>query len=122
MNGYTYKELKYQENAVSSVIEVFNGQPYIDKNSFSLDFAKRDLLKFNGEGFSNTELKIDYSTLLKNIQAVQNKNGLNESKELIQDIGCPHLDIEMETGTGKTFVYTKTIFELNKKYLVLNIC
>ncbi len=116
MNGYTYKELKYQEDAVSSVIEVFNGQPYIDKNSFSLDFAKPDLLKFNREGFSNTELKIDYSTLLKNIQAVQNKNGLNESKELIQDIGCPHLDIEMETGTGKTFVYTKTIFELNKKY------
>ena len=113
---YTYKELKYQEKAVTSVVDVFAGQHYVDKSTFPMEKKQKGHLAFQTEGFGNAPLALDSATLLKNIQNVQSKNGILESACLIQELGVPHLDIEMETGTGKTFVYTKTIFELNKKY------
>src|SRR5690606_7306503 len=54
--------------------------------------------------------------LLDNIRKVQRQNQIAESGELSHDIGAVQLDVEMETGTGKTYVYTKTIYELNRLY------
>ena len=54
--------------------------------------------------------------LLLNIQKIQSKNNIKQSQSLVKDLGRCSLDIEMETGTGKTYVYIKTMFELNKKY------
>ena len=54
--------------------------------------------------------------LLINIQKIQSQNNIKQSKTLVKDLGRCSLDVEMETGTGKTYVYIKTMFELNKKY------
>ena len=54
--------------------------------------------------------------LLANVKKMQRKNGVLLSKELHRDLGAVELDVEMETGTGKTYVYTKTMFELNARY------
>ena len=54
--------------------------------------------------------------LLDNIRAIQSENNIKVSDKLIADVGRCSLDIEMETGTGKTYVYIKTMFELNKRY------
>ena len=54
--------------------------------------------------------------LLMNIQKIQSQNNIKQSPNLVKDLGRCSLDIEMETGTGKTYVYIKTMFELNKKY------
>lgn len=70
-------------------------------------------------GFKNEELLLSADQLLSNIQAVQRRQNLPVSTELAGDrkTGCAiNLDIEMETGTGKTYCYLKTVFELNQRY------
>ena len=67
-------------------------------------------------GYKNETIELTDAQLLKNIQAIQNENNIKVSDKLIGDIGRCSLDIEMETGTGKTYVYIKTMFELNKRY------
>lgn len=54
--------------------------------------------------------------LLKNIRAVQTANNIKHSDRLVSGLGAISLDVEMETGTGKTYVYIKTMFELHKAY------
>lgn len=53
---------------------------------------------------------------MSNIHTLQSQNNIKLSPVLIKNLGRCSLDIEMETGTGKTYVYIKTMFELNKKY------
>jgi type III restriction enzyme len=70
-------------------------------------------------GFKNADLALSPAQLLDNIQAVQRRQNLPLSAALIGDkkTGCPlNLDIEMETGTGKTYCYIKSMFELNKRH------
>lgn len=86
-----------------------------------------DMLDDENIGFANAPL-FDLNEILKNIQTVQAKQGLPKSDKLITaDVikrnvesnltGSPlNLNIEMETGTGKTYTYLRTIFEMNKKY------
>lgn len=73
----------------------------------------------NGSGFGNATIELSDSQLLDNIRALQLDNNIKQSSELSKPFGntcrCA-LDIEMETGTGKTYCYIKTMFELNKKY------
>ena len=59
---------------------------------------------------------VDPYDLLRNINRIQSRGQLEESDKLSNDIGACQLDVEMETGTGKTYVYTKTMFELNRLY------
>lgn len=61
-------------------------------------------------------MELDAQTILKNIRSVQNLYDIAPSETLVKGIAPVNLDIEMETGTGKTYVYTKTMFELNKQY------
>lgn len=67
-------------------------------------------------GYGNAPLALNAYELLRNINRVQSRNQFEESQSLSDDIGACQLDVEMETGTGKTYVYTKTMFELNRLY------
>lgn len=116
----------YQTEAVDSVVKVFAGQPFQDKVSYRRDTGTQviDHNIFNWNlsdeelymGFANAPVALDETQLLKNIREVQNDNNIKESTSLAKHMGSCSLDIEMETGTGKTYVYIKTMFELNKQY------
>lgn len=116
----------YQTAAVDSVVKVFAGQPFQDKVSYRRDTGTQvidhDLFNWNLSdeelymGFANAPVALDSYQLLKNIQDVQNDNNIKESSSLAKHMGVCSLDVEMETGTGKTYVYIKTMFELNKQY------
>ena len=67
-------------------------------------------------GFKNEALQLTDKQILCNIQALQNESNIHPSSQLVAPMGRCSLDIEMETGTGKTYVYIKTLFELNKRY------
>ena len=71
---------------------------------------------YDDTGFKNDELDITDTQLLTNIQKLQRDNNIKVSPSLVKDLGRCSLDVEMETGTGKTYVYIKTMFELNKRY------
>ena len=67
-------------------------------------------------GYKNEPVRLTSEELLANIRAIQAENNIHQSERLVRDLGCCSLDVEMETGTGKTYVYIKTMFELNKRY------
>lgn len=112
---------QYQQEAIASVIDLFEGQPAdADVLETKLENA---LLTRGGQqalniaaevGAVGNNLLLDDEALLQNLQAVQDRNGLEVVGELVG--GALDFDIEMETGTGKTYVYLRTIFELAQKY------
>lgn len=105
--------LEYQLEAINSVTDLFIGLPQ-DQGEFKIDFCKLDGSMFPGFG-NNIILPND--ELLKNLNSIQLRNNLPKSEKLLQDESIyefPNFSIEMETGTGKTYVYLRTIFELNK--------
>lgn len=97
-----YLKQLHQEKAISSIVDLFQAQPKQD-NCFDI---------FDGEAVCANELLISSETILQNLQAVQTSHNLEISKEL-QTLD---FSVEMETGTGKTFVYIKTILELFARY------
>lgn len=117
-----FKTQAYQTAAVQAVVDCFKGQPPASKEaaSYRLDPGKakkgvEDL--FLGNAFRNAELQISEADVLENIQAVQRGQNLPVSEALVKTkVARLNLDVEMETGTGKTYVYIKTIFELNQRY------
>ena len=104
--------LAYQRIAIDSVIQVFDGQPLAD-SSFSVSVASYDFM-----GVVQTELGLGNrlvltdTHILANVQKIQDANNIPKVTEL----QGRHFSIEMETGTGKTYVYLRTVFELNKIY------
>ncbi len=107
--------LEYQEQAVSSVVDLFRGQTPKQSN-FTVSIyseLKGQSTMFTDTGIGN-RLELDEEDILENLKEVQLKNGLKQSNAL--EHGKYDFDIEMETGTGKTYVYLRTIFELNKNY------
>ena len=133
---FNFKIQQYQTDAVKSVIDVFKGQPYQDNVSYRRDLGNRKVQTysqmsfvndygqvsfdlsddFDDSGFKNERLLISSDVLLSNMKEVQQNNNVMMSDKLIDNLGACSLDIEMETGTGKTYVYIKTMYELNKKY------
>lgn len=105
--------LEYQDRAVSSVVDLFKGQTPAQSNFTVLSYGAQVGLYDSGQGIGN-RLELVDDEILENLQKVQLRNGLPLSEDI--KINKLDFDIEMETGTGKTYVYTKTIFELNKKY------
>ena len=107
--------LEYQEQAVSSVVDLFRGQTPKQSN-FTVSLY--NTMEGQGTFFSTTgignKLELDEEDILDNLNEVQLRNGLKQSAAL--EHGKYDFDIEMETGTGKTYVYLRTIFELNKAY------
>lgn len=106
----TFEKQEYQEKAVASVVDLFKGQEN-ESNPFSLVKEDTQEQLFNDFGIGN-KLSIGSDRLIKNMNEIQKLNG----QELTKDLENNNFCVEMETGTGKTYVYTKTIFELNKKY------
>lgn len=130
---FNFKIQQYQTDAVDAVIKVFAGQGFHDKTKFIRDLGKMKsdsgqmVFGFSDEemelydpandtGYKNELVELTDEQLLQNIQTIQKQNNIKTSASLIKDLGRCSLDIEMETGTGKTYVYIKTMFELNKKY------
>ena len=134
---FNFKIQQYQTDAVDSVVNCFKGQAYIDNVSYRRDIGNvrqmKDMsqidLKFDSEqnafgltddfdesGFKNENLLISSDMVLSNIKEVQQNNNVMVSDSLVDSMGACSLDVEMETGTGKTYVYIKTMFELNKRY------
>ena len=129
---FNFKIQQYQTDAVEAVARVFNGQGHYDKISYIRDLGKKkanqqmgilaedefgEVLDLDSDtGYKNEMVELSDEQLLKNIQQLQNENNIKMSTSLVKDLGRCSLDIEMETGTGKTYVYIKTMFELNKRY------
>lgn len=110
---------EYQTQAVESVIKVFQGQPKYEPLSYIRDLGKnyQQSIDENGDiGYKNAVIQLSNDQLLDNIRKLQSQSNIKMSDKLIKDLGACSLDIEMETGTGKTYVYIKTMFELNKRY------
>ncbi|RIX33334.1 restriction endonuclease [Corynebacterium falsenii] len=114
----------YQTSAIEAVTDLFDGQPadadqiFTKLGTHSPDqapslpgFEQEDLLQEIGAYGNN--LALDEETIAANLRRVQDRNGLEINDELVDGL---QFDIEMETGTGKTYVYLRTAFELAKKY------
>ena len=124
-----FKIQQYQTDAVESTVDIFNGQPNQGLLDYKMDQGKvyvidngkrieQKGISFSGydTGYKNGEIVLSEDELLKNIHQIQTQNNIHLSNEVIKRLGACQLDIEMETGTGKTYVYVKTMFELNKRY------
>ena len=118
-----FKKQQYQTNAVDSVADCFAGQPNTTGIKYRIDPGKvaagvPQQRTIHGEdGFKNEDIALTQSALLENIHRVQQRQNLPLSASLVSNRVCPiNLDVEMETGTGKTYCYVKTMFELNQRY------
>lgn len=116
-----FKVQQYQTAAVDAVVDVFTGQPYADGVKYRIDPGKDAAMGLLEDvGLRNAEIALTPPQLLTNVHGVQQVRGLAPSKDLKDPVkvsAAPlNLDIEMETGTGKTYVYTRTIMELHKRY------
>ena len=137
---FKFKIQQYQTDAVESTVSVFSGQPSKNATTYRRDLGKVRLsrkqsnsptarqaaITYNEQGeavsedigYRNSDIELSGSRLLANIQQQQVLFDIPISTQLSQPIGLGacSLDIEMETGTGKTYVYIKTMFELQKRY------
>ncbi len=107
------------------------GQPFTERVSYTRDLGIRTApqptqINFLSQqenegddievGFKNTAIALTDAELLESVRNMQARNNIKQSSSLVKHLGRCSLDIDMETGTGKTYVYIKTIFELNKQY------
>ena len=139
-----FKKQAYQTRAVEAVVDCFKGQPNNSGSRYRIDPGSENKGKqepyqtsiFEEDGFKNSDLSLTELQILENIQNVQRNQNLAQSQsakefKTLKKNGfifdkaytkkalsiCPwHLDVEMETGTGKTYCYIKTIFEMNQCY------
>lgn len=99
------KNLDYQLDAIRSIVDIFD----TGKNLFQADSP----ILQNPSPIVSNELEIDAERIKKNVKAIQKSNNILDQE---WDGNIEDFSIEMETGTGKTYVYLRTIFELNKTY------
>ncbi len=116
---FKFEELEYQKKAINSVLELFEGQETgqsvftVENNMHQIGIEENLTADGYSVGIGN-RLDLTDEELLNNMHNVQLHNGLPQTSE--NDNKYPEFDINMETGTGKTYVYLKTIFELKQKY------
>jgi type III restriction enzyme len=103
--------LQYQQDAVNAVIGAFNGQPFVQTGAMAFQSIQIGGLFQTEMGMGN-RLTLPDEEILKNVHAIQEANDI----EKVAALEGREFSIEMETGTGKTYVYLRTIFELNKTY------
>ncbi|MDP2186156.1 MAG: DEAD/DEAH box helicase family protein [Xanthomonadales bacterium] len=120
-----FKTQAFQTAAVQAVVDCFKGQPPVSPEVISYRIDPGKQLKGqtigstlgDGAGFKNADLQLNDATVLDNIQQIQRAQNLPLSDALAKTkVAKVNLDVEMETGTGKTYCYIKTIFEMNKRY------
>ena len=128
-----FKELQYQLDSVQAVVDCFRDQPYQSPLLYQKDLGRQTETQMSllagievdeELGFANAPIS-DLGQVLKNIKRVQARHFIPESTSLVVDdtgknqnlTKSPlNLNIEMETGTGKTYCYIRTMFELYKHY------
>ncbi len=128
-----FKQQQFQIDAVKAVVDCFDGQP-IKTNRFTLERSREivrqtkmaaqgiqemDFAIEEAIGYRNSTIQLLEQRVLENIQAVQSRNDLHESANIERPKGAKNgfnLTVEMETGTGKTYTYIRTMYELQKKY------
>lgn len=134
-----FKNQAFQKDATDAVCDVFDGQPYSDPNVYTVDPGNAgaavgaapaqgvlpgmgggngvqqtmDFQYAPDVGYANAPIALPPNVLADHLHAVQDRQNLEHTT---LNPALPELEVEMETGTGKTFVYTKTIFELNRRY------
>jgi len=118
-----FKQQGFQTDAVEAVADCFAGQPLSSGITYRIDPGRSDksvsqqLPGIDESGFKNSDLAISPVQVLANIHVVQQRQNLPLSSALKTSAGCGiNLDVEMETGTGKTYCYIKTMFELNQRF------
>ncbi len=134
-----FKAQSFQTSAVDAVVDCFAGQPRADGLRYRMDQGRLDSgrskqTRMEDDGFMNDDIRLADIQFLENIQAVQKRQNLPVSKSLADFTETDgkgmvkvkarsyrpgarlNLDIEMETGTGKTYCYIKTMFEMNQRY------
>ena len=112
-----YKHQRFQTEAALAVANAFTGQPKSDGQSDHIvdQGVHQDL--FVVKGFGNKNVILAPEAVCENVRAIQTEQGLKPVEQLqqLQGVGTA-LTIEMETGTGKTYTYIKTMYELNARY------
>lgn len=138
-----FKHKDYQAAAVDAVVDCFAGQPKVEGVGYRLDPGKQAAkqsqaeMDYGTEAFRNAPIMLDDGQLLANVQKVQRGQNLPQSTSLTEfrlndgknrakakpaytkamlAATSLHLDVEMETGTGKTYCYLRSMFELNRRY------
>ena len=112
-----YKHQRFQAEAARAIANAFTGQPKSDGLSdHTVDQGKNKGL-FALAGFGNKHVVLAREAVCENVRAVQTEQGLKPADYLqdLQGVGMA-FTIEMETGTGKTYTYIKTMYELNERY------
>jgi type III restriction enzyme len=127
-----FKHQQFQLDATNAVCDVFSGQPNETRRFLvdrGLDKGGLALASINDTGWANAEIHLREETVLKNLRDVQKRNGIVPSKTLEKmtskiewddgrktTVTRPVFTVEMETGTGKTYAYIKTMYELSARY------
>lgn len=117
-----FKEQQFQLDAVSAIADLFQGQTKQNGIRYMADPGrqKSDEVDLLLDAYRNAPIQLDQETIRRNVHAVQTRFGLRPSESLsietVEDRPAYNFSIEMETGTGKTYTYIRTIMELNKRY------
>lgn len=109
-----FKHQRFQSDAAKAVCDVFAGQRFSEGFSYRIDQGEGSTGALFDLGIRNNPLDLDRRALADNIRRIQLAQGIKPIDSLVGD-GL-NITIEMETGTGKTYTYIKTMFELNKRY------
>lgn len=112
-----YKHQRFQTEAALAVANAFTGQPKSDGQSDHIVDQGVNQNLFVVKGFGNKNVILAPEAVCENVRAIQTERGLKPVEQLqqLQGVGTA-LTIEMETGTGKTYTYIKTMYELNARY------
>lgn len=114
---FKFENLNYQDEAVDSIVSLFSDVDKSIDNSVYTGTINAIREKLQGEIVDRRNIQISNGKKLRdNLRKIQSKNGLILNDEVETDNNTLTFTIEMETGTGKTYVYLKTILELYKKY------
>lgn len=109
-----FKHQKFQEDAVKATCDIFTGQ-IKSEHRFLAD--QGDSTSFiDMYGFGNEDISLQDAQLIKNLHEVQGLQNIPRNAKIERLNNRPAFTIEMETGTGKTYTYIKTMYELNKQY------
>jgi len=109
--------LEYQLDAIQAVVDVFDGQPRNYGESFNVDISQNRLrMPFEEQGWANNNwIEVNKKKVLANIQEIQEENSIKKAHRT-SELENMDFSVEMETGTGKTYVYLRTIHELYQEY------
>jgi len=101
---------EYQWDAIKSITDIFEGQPL---SSGDFEFTTMNVGALLSENGFGNNLTLSAEQILENVKSIQHRNDI---KNTVEELDGMNFSIEMETGTGKTYVYLRTVYELNKLY------